>query len=797
LPTLIPGQDLSHYRVLSPLGAGGMGEVYLAEDQRLGRKVALKILSRALVGNHDRVRRFWQEARTVSALNHPNILTVYDVGQVGDVHFIATEYVDGETLRQRLDTRQIGAAEALGIAIQIARALSAAHAAGIVHRDLKPENVMLRRDGYTKVLDFGLAKLRDSSGMPASAPDTPTEVLVETTPGVIMGTFKYMSPEQARGRQVDGRSDLFSLGVMLYEMLCGQVPFGGDTAADVLARLIHHDPAGVSTIGPAPRALDPIVARLLRKLPEDRYQIADDLVADLKAVEKDVEPARGAGAVEPARSGEPSTSAEGSEPPRDKGRSRAAGSGPKRRPRRSVDSIAVLPLENLSRDETLDYLTDGLTESLINSLSQLPRIRVMARSTVFRYKSRELDPQQIGEDLGVRAVLTGRVLQRDDSLMIGAELVDVADGSQLWGAQFSRRLSDIFSIQEEIAREITDHLRLRLTPAERQRLVRGPKVSATAYELYLKGRYYLSQRSPNAIEKARDHFEQAIVAEPGYAQAHAGLADSHAITAATFGEVGREHTIRQARAAATRALELDEAIAEAHSSLAFIRFRFDWDWTGAEFEFRRALDLNPNHAQARHWFAMYLASRRRLDHALEEMLRAREVDPLSPIVLSGLSRIHHFAGRYRVAIESFRQVLKADPRFVGAHFGLALTFLATGEACQAEAQADSVAELLPNSSLATLLRAGAALVEGRRADVEHALAMLTSRYDANLTSADDLAIVSSWLGDDDVTVRWLRKACDERGPSLAFVEVEPMLAPLARSPRCRELLRQHNLVTEP
>jgi len=796
LSALTLGQDLSHYRVLSPLGAGGMGEVYLAEDRRLGRKVALKILSRALIANQDRVKRFRQEARTISALNHPNILTVYDVGQVGDLHFIATEYVDGETLRERLDTRQVGATEALDIAIQIARALSAAHAAGIVHRDLKPENVMLRRDGYTKVLDFGLAKLRDSSGVPGSAHDTPTEVLVETTPGVIMGTFKYMSPEQARGREVDGRSDLFSLGVTLYEMLCGQVPFGGDTAADVLARLIHHDPAEVSTIGPAPRALDPVVARLLRKVPDERYQSADDLVADLKAVERDLGPARGSGPMEPAGSGERSLSATGSEPPRDKGHPPSTRSGLKRRARRSVDSIAVLPLENLGRDETLEYLTDGLTESLINSLSQLPRIKVMARSTVFRYKGREPDPQQIGQDLGVRAVLTGRVLQRNDSLMIGAELVDVVDGSQLWGAQFSRGPSDIFSIQEEIAREITDHLRVRLTPAQRQRLVRGPKANATAYELYLKGRYYLNQRSPSAIDKARDHFEQAIAADPAYAPAHAGLADSHAITAATFGEVGRAHTIQQARAAATRALELDEAIAEAHASLAFIRFRFDWDWTGAEIEFRRALDLNPNHAQARHWFGMYLASRGRLDQALEEMLRAREVDPLSPVVLSGISRIHHFAGRYQEAIASFRQVLKADPQFAGAHFGLALTFLAVGDAGQAAAQADRVAELLPNSSLAILLRAGAALAAGRRIDVERALATLTSRYDANSTSADDLAVVSSWLGDEDVTVRWLQRACEERGPSLAYADVEPMLAPLVQNPRCRELLRQYNLLKD-
>ena len=311
-----------------------------------------------------------------------------------------------------------------------------------------------------------------------------------------------------------------------------------------------------------------------------------------------------------------------------------------------MDSVAVLPLENLSRDENLDYLTDGLTESLINNLSQLPRIKVMARSTVFRYKGREMDPQEIGQDLGVRAVLTGRVLQRDDSLMIGAELVDVGDGSQLWGAQFSRRPSDIFTIQEEISREITEHLRVRLTPAERKRLVRGPTVSATAYQLYLKGRYYLNQRSPGAVEKARDLFEQAIAADPGYALAHAGLADSHAISATVFSEAGREQAIQRARAAANRALELDEAVAEAHASLAFIKFRFDWDWTGAEIEFKRALDLNPGHAQTRHWFGLYLASRGRLDLAFEEMLRAREVDPLSSVVLTGLGRVHHFAGRY-------------------------------------------------------------------------------------------------------------------------------------------------------
>ncbi len=794
MPTLASGQELSHYRVISPLGAGGMGEVYLAEDLRLGRKVALKILSRALTANDDRVRRFRQEARTISALNHPNILTIYDVGDAEDVQFIATEYVDGETLRERLVSDRIDPAEAVEIAVQISRALSAAHAAGIVHRDLKPENVMIRRDGYTKVLDFGLAKLRDTASALGAPSDTPTEMLVETNPGIIMGTFKYMSPEQARGREVDARSDLFSLGVTLYEMLSGQVPFGGDTAADVLARLIHDDPAAVSTIGSAPQALDPIVARLLRKQPEHRYQSADHLVSDLQAVARSVERARDSDAMPLPRT-EETMHAERSEQRDTPGEGTRTTS--KRRAKRSVDSVAVLPLENLSRDENLDYLTDGLTESLINNLSQLPRMKVMARSTVFRYKGREVDPQRIGHDLGVRAVLTGRVLQRDESLMIGAELVDVVDGSQIWGAKFSRRLSDIFSIQEEISREITEHLRVRLTPAERKRLVRGPTVSANAYQLYLKGRYFLNQRSPGPVNKARDLFEQAIAADPGFALAHAGLADSHAISAAGIGGSGRLRAIQQARAAANRALELDETVAEAHASLAFVKFRFDWDWTGAEIEFKRALALNPGDAHTRYWFGLYLSSRNRLDAALQEMLRARDVDPLSPVVLTGLGRVHHFAGRYPEAMEVFRQVLKADPKFVGAQFGLTLALVATGRFDEADAQVDLLVEQMPNNAMGIMLRGTTAALAGRRQDAERALATLTSMDEATTAPADELALLASWLGDYDQALRWLKIACEQRGSSLPFVQVEPTLAALTRDPQCVELLRQYDLLKEP
>ncbi len=778
---LASGQQLSHYRVVSRLGAGGMGEVYLAEDVRLGRRVALKVLSPGLVTNADQIRRFRQEARAISALNHPNIVTVHDVGSVGDVHFMVTEYVEGETLRARLAGGRFDAVAFLDIATQISQALAAAHAARIVHRDVKPDNVMVRGDGYAKVLDFGLAKLRDDGARHEDAAEAPAGGLSATTPGLIMGTVNYMSPEQARGLTVDRRSDLFSLGVTFYEMLTGQLPFGGGAVVDVIARLIGEDPPMVSTFGSAPASLDPIVSRLLHKLPERRYQSADELLVDLRRLGRDLERAR-----------DMATTRVGDQDPR------ATAVDPPHRPtRRTVRSLAVLPLEHLGRTEELAYLADGLTESLIDDLSRLPRLKVMARSTVFRYKGCNRPPHAIGQELGVLAVLTGRVQQRGHTLSIGVELVDARDGSRLWGTQFVRRPSEIATIQDAITREITEHLRVKLTPAQRKRMVRAPSVDAEAFDLYLKGRYFLNQRSPSAVEKAHHLFEQSIAADPEYAPAHAGLADSHALSAAFFRAAGWGPSVERARAAATRALELDETVAEAHASLAFIRFRFDWDWTGAEAEFRRALELNPGHAQTLHWFGLYLAARRRPDAALLNLQRAQEVDPLSPVVLTGLGRVHHLARRYLQAVDVFRQVLKVDPGFIGAHFALGLTCTAIGAVADADAQATRLEELAPESSNAGLLRARVAVLAGRHTEAERVLATLTAQYDRRLASASDLAIVSAWLGHADEAFRWLRVACDDRAPALAFAGVEPNLEPLVRDARCHHLLTQYDLLPPP
>ena len=652
---LASGDVLAHYRVLSPLGSGGMAQVYLAEDVRLGRRLALKVLSPRAVRDEERLRRFEREARTISALNHPNILTVYDVGHDREMQFLATEFIDGVTLRTVLERGRLDAPHALTIAVQIAQAVAAAHEAGVIHRDLKPENVMIRVDGYVKVLDFGLAKLTGREGF-AEDDDAATR-LVETRDGVVMGTFNYMAPEQARGSDVDARADLFALGVLLYEMLAGQPPFKGATAADVVGAILFREPEPLAQAGDVPDELERIVRTALRKERDERYQTCAQIVRDLRSLARALDTGSSDESLRISvyqshtRSGTPTALADtGSASPE----GQPTPSPRRRRARRVIESLAVLPLVNQSDDQELDYLSDGLTESLINNLSQIPRLRVMARSTVFRYKGQNTDPLEAGRLLRVQAVLTGRVLERGGALVVSAELVDVDDGSQLWGTVLNRPVADAFVVQAEISEELTIALRLRLSRAERQRLGRRHTFSAEAYQLYLRGRYFLNNRTGDALKHARTLFERAVVEDPRYALAHAGLADCCSLIAVSLRAASSRSLIEYGRAAALTALQLDDSLAEGHASLAFIKFRFEWDWTGAEAEFTRALDLNPGHAPSRQWYAMFLASRSRFDEALGQMKRALELDPLSLIIQSGIGRILHFAGRLDDAVDAVR-----------------------------------------------------------------------------------------------------------------------------------------------
>jgi serine/threonine-protein kinase len=778
---LAAGDVLAHYRVLEPLGSGGMAQVYLAEDVRLGRRLALKVLSHRTLRDEERLRRFEREARAISALNHPNILTVYDVGHDGDVQFLAIEYIDGVTLRALLAGGPLAVPQAVTIATQIAQALAAAHGAGVIHRDLKPENVMIRADGYVKVLDFGLAKLTPAAPF-ATAADVETQI-VDTRDGVILGTFDYMAPEQARGGELDLRADLFALGVLLYEMLSGRQPFKGPTAADVVGAVLFREPDPLEDIiAGVPEDLCRIVATALQKDREARYQSCAEFLHDLAAVARSLEVDSDAGRQQLVPL---SARADGSP------EGKAASSATRRRRRHVIESLGVLPLVNNSTDVTLEYFTDGLTENLINNLSQIPRLRVMARSTVFRYKGHSADPQTIGRQLGVQAVLTGHVARRADAFVVGAELVDVQDGSQLWGTLLNRPLSDVSVLHADISEELTGALRLRLTRDEKKRLGKRHTANAEAYQLYLRGRYFLNSRTGDALRSARGLFERAVSEDSRFALAHAGLADCCSLIAVSQRAHSGATLIEQARTAALEALRLDEALAEAHASLAFIKFRFDWDWAGAEAGFTQALALNPGHAPSRQWYAMFLASRARFDEGLAEMNKALDLDPLSLNIQTGIGRILHFAGRVDEAVVQYEHVMQTNPGFAQAHIDLALTRMARGELVSAREELTRARELLGQSSTILLLEGCCAVREGRLEEGHAAFDGLLQRYVHAEAGADDLATLAAALGDWSAARAWLSEACTQRAPFLGYVDVEPAMSALLEDDECRDILRRN------
>lgn len=839
--TLAPQTQFGRYEIRSLLGAGGMGEVYLAHDSSLNRKIALKILPADVASNQDRMRRFKQEATAAASLNHPNIAHIYEVGVASDLNFIAMEFVDGKTFRDLIhsDDRE-ELPKLLRILQHVAEGLAKAHDAGIIHRDLKPDNIMITSDGHAKILDFGLAKLVESttSGSGTSAED-PT-ILQQSTPGLILGTLGYMSPEQAQGKtkEIDHRSDIFSYGCILFETITGRKAFAGKDQIEVLNKIIREPAPPLSAFIPnVPTDLQRIVRRCLAKDPDDRYQNIKDVAIELREVRREMQDSGFDVTVSPVSTANSeartvwhpdttrvqSASATGESPAATRASSAEFIVNEIKRHKTAtvvgivlflivaaaavfsirsyfhaqstelaVDSIAVIPFENQNKDPGAEWISDGLTESIINNLTQLPNLKVIARSSVFRYKGKQTDPLAVGKELGVRAVLTGRLMQRGDSMLISVELIDIRDNKQLWGDQYERKLADMLSVQREIAREITTNLRPTLSGVDQSRMVKMYTADTEAYQLYLKGRFYWNKRTPADIQKSVPFFEQAIEKDPKYALAYTGLADAYALIPVYTRVPAREY-MPKAKEAALKALALDDSLAEAHASLGQITDYYDYDFVTGEKELRRAIELNPNYATAHQWLAEHLSPLKRNDEAIAEIKLALELDPLSVIMNRIYGDILADGRRYDEAIAQYQKTLELDPNFPTAHYflGRAYEFKGMYDEAVAEYTKSQGVSILPPETVQKLKDVYAK--SGWKAYMQMSIDLLTTDSQRRVFPPFVIASFYARLGNKDEAIKALEQGYEEREFRMTLLSVSPEFDSMRTDPRFIALVRRMGL----
>ncbi len=807
-PSLV-GKSIGHYRIISLVGKGGMGEVYRAEDTHLRREVAIKVLPDDFAKDAGRLRRFEQEARAASATNHPNIITIHEIGEAEGRRYIVTEYVAGETLRQRLarmPQQKMEPKEAVDLAVQIATALSAAHEAGITHRDIKPENVMVRPDGLVKVLDFGLAKLTEGrrdgetegktlSVSPSLRPSPSTE------PGMVMGTMSYMSPEQARGQKVDQRTDIFSLGVMLYEMIAGRRPFEGATTSDVIAALLSTEPPPLSQYcAEAPAKLERIVGKCLAKDREARYQSAEELIVELKTL----------------RSGSQAEGVAASRRIEGAGARFASWRWPvvaaiaamlivglvyflvwRRAPAVQPDqikSLAVLPLENLSGDPAQEYFADGMTEALISNLTQVRALRVISRTSVMRFKGSRKPLAEIARELNVDAVIEGSVQRDGGRVKITARLIRIADENLLRSFDYERELADVLKLQSDVARAVANEIRIQVTAAEQARLASPRRVNPEAHEAYLLGRYHLRRQNEADLKLAIGHFERAIQLDASYAAAWAGLSVAW-LQRGLWGATPFREVEPPARQAAVKALELDAGSAEGHTSLAMLKHRYEWDWAGAEHDFRRAIELDPGSVEAHRFFAFLLTALGRHAEAIGEIQTAEQLDPLSSLVQSDFGTGLYRARKHEQAERHLNRAIELDPLNDGAYGRLGAAYREMGRYADAIASLEKAKALQSGAGRDRFYTANFALVYARMGRREEALRLLKelqrttdpARFDVKAAAA-----VWAALGNKDEAFRLLFDVVEKRSEILIFMKVDPPFDSLHSDPRWQELLRPMN-----
>ncbi|MCP4706868.1 MAG: protein kinase [candidate division Zixibacteria bacterium] len=736
------GQKIARYKIIGFIGSGGMGDVYLANDTELHRKVALKFHSQRAHLTPEQKKQFILEAQNAASLNHPNIVTIYEVGEYQDCPFIAMEYIEGRSLQELIDTETLPTKKIIDIIVKICKGLSEAHRGGLIHQDIKPGNIFVSISDQTKILDFGLAQIESGVKLATSTSQ--------------IGTVSYMSPEQAKGEKIDARSDIFSTGVILYRLLSGNLPFTADYEAAILYAVVYQDHAPINDL---PMELQKIINKALEKNPEDRYQNIDEMLSDIANPysEKQTSPSSKTTILQSI-----------------------------------IPSIAILPFSDLSPQKDQEYFCEGMADEIINALTKIDSLRVVSRKSVIQFKKQNIDIRKIGQTLNVDTILEGNVRSEGKRLRITVQLVNVKDGYYLWSEKYDRDMTDLFVIQDEISRSIGDKLKLQLDGDNDKPLVKKYTENLEAYHLYLRGRYYWNKRYEGGLQRSVEYFQQAIEKDPAYALPYTGLADAYNIMG-FYNFLSPHESCPRAKAAASKAIEIDPNLAEAYTALGWVNTFYDWNWTEAETNFKHAIELNPNYATAHHYYSLFLMSQNRMDEGLLEIQHAFELDPLSMIIGASLGAVYYFARDFDEAVKKFHKALELDSNFALTHAYFAAPYICQKKFDKAIVECQKAGSLSGGSTYATAFLGYTYSMSGKKQKANDILEMLLNKSENEYVSAHHISIIYIGLDDRDNAFKWLDKACQQRDNWIAWLSISPVFDNLRSDPRFDELLSKVGL----